>query len=178
MGVPSRKFCIFNESHVEMKDRFIRFLLCVVLIQSCSQDDFPEGADPNLFLGTWGLSSATLEGVDSMEMSDCTRNSRLLLYRFSEGNPTSNAEIYDYELDEMGECNLVLSLNQASWQSLATFTDEGAVTRATTLTYYGEEGDAVNLTLERDGDVLKVTGNAIINGNDTSFNRTYVKLEH
>lgn len=151
--------------------------LCVVLIQSCSNDDFPEGADPNLYLGTWALSGATLEGGDSMELNDCTRESRLLLYRFSEDNPTSNAEIYDYELDEMGECNVVLSINQASWNSLATFSSQGDGSYETVLSYLSEQGDTVNLTLEREGEFLKVNGNAIIEGSDISISRVYVKVE-
>ncbi len=155
----------------------LRLFLCMVLIQSCQQDDYLSAPDPNLFLGSWRLSSSDFEGVESMEISDCTKNSLLLLYRFSENNPTSNAELYDYALNEMGECVVVQSINQATWNTLRTFSNQGDESLETVLQYITEQGETVNLTLERVGEFLKVTGNTVINDSDTSISRTYIKLE-
>ena len=153
----------------------LRFFVCIVLIQSCNQDDLPT-TDPNLFLGSWKLSSIAFDGVESTEISDCTKNSLLVLYRFSENNPSANAELYDYALNEMEECVVVQSINQATWNTLTTFTNSGDTSRATVLSYTTEQEETVSLTLERVGEFLKITGNMPINGNDTAINRTYIKL--
>ena len=154
----------------------IGLLFCILLIQSCQQDDPPSAPDPNLFLGSWKLSSIAFDGVESSEISDCTKNSLLVLYRFSENNPSANAELYDYALNEMEECVVVQSINQATWNTLTTFTNSGDTSRATVLSYTTEQEETVSLTLERVVEFLKVTGNMPINGNDTAINRTYIKL--
>jgi hypothetical protein len=154
----------------------LRLLFCILLIQSCQQDDSPSAPDPNLFLGSWRLSSSVIDGVETTQISDCTKNSLLLLYRFSENNPSSNAELYDYALNEMEECVVVQSINQASWLTLTTYTNSGETSRATVLSYTTEQEETVDLKLERVGEFLKVTGNMVINGSDTSINRTYIKL--
>ncbi|MCE2613943.1 hypothetical protein LVD13_13275 [Flavobacteriaceae bacterium D16] len=154
----------------------IRLFVCIVLIQSCQQDDVPSTPDPNLFLGSWKLSSSTFDGAESMEINDCTKNSILLLYRFSEDNPSSNAELYDYALNETGECIVVQSIIQATWYSETTFTNTGNISQATVLRYITQQGETVNLTLERVGEFLTATGNATLNESDTTINRTYIKL--
>jgi len=132
----------------------------IFLIQSCNQDDSPT-TDPNLFLGSWKLSSEAFDGVESTEISDCTKNSLLVLYRFSENNPSANAELYDYALNEMGECVVVQSINQATWWTLTTYTDLGDSSRATVLSYTTEQEETVSMTLERVGEFLKVNGNMV-----------------
>lgn len=154
----------------------IRLFVCIVFIQSCQHDDVPSTSDPNLFLGSWKLSSSTFDGVESMEISDCARSSLLVLYRFSENNPFSNAEIYDYALNEMEECVIIQSINTATWNTETIITNTGISGQETVLRYVTGQGETVKLTLERVGEFLTVTGNAIINERNTSINRTYIKL--
>lgn len=171
------KFPIFNKKQLAMKNYpILRLFLSIVLLQSCQQDDYLDAPDPNLFLGSWKLSSSVIEGVDSMEMSDCTKNSLLLLYRFSENNSTSNAELYDYGLNDMGECIVMQSINQATWASLRSISNQGDETLETTLQYITEQGETVNLTLESEGELLKVSGNMVIEDSDITINRTYRRL--
>ncbi len=154
---------------------FLSLFVCIVLSQSCQNDDYPE-TDPNSFLGSWKLSSAVIDGVESTDISDCTKNSLIVLYRFSENNPTSNAELYDYALNEMGECVVSQSINEATWNSETTFTNAGNNSQATVLRFAANQGETVELTLERVGEFLKVTGNMSDNDGEININRTYIQL--
>ncbi len=141
---------------------------------SCSEDDIPNTADPNLFLGVWKLESSLRNNV-AQTLTDCDKESTLILFWFSQADPDYNAEIFRYEANESGDCVVAQQIINASWRPITEFDAEGGATSAVPLTY--TVGDTlVRLELSIENDILTLQGEMPIDGEMVSMVKTYRQL--
>lgn len=149
-------------------------VLFFMISVACENDDVST-PDPNLYLGTWQLVRSTIDN-EGIVMNECNENSKLILYWFSESDPTSNAQLYDYELDENGECTISENVNDASWAPALIFDASGNSTPSVDLKFLSKENDTVRLELARNKELLILSGQLTMNGKLVTIQREYRKL--
>ena len=142
---------------------------------SCTEDDVPDTADPNTFLGVWKLESSIVNET-AQTLTECDKESTLILYWFSEADPNYNAEIHTYQVNESGECGLVQQILNASWMPVTAFDSEGDSTRQVPLNYTMEDDTEIRLELGLENDFLTVRGEMSFDGEMVSITKTYRKL--
>ncbi|MEM1257337.1 MAG: hypothetical protein AAGC45_10455 [Bacteroidota bacterium] len=142
---------------------------------SCSEDDLPETEDPNLFMGVWKLESSVRNNV-AQTLTDCNKESTLILFWFSEADPNYNAEIHTYEVNASGECIVVQQIIDASWRPVTIFDAEGGATAEVPLSY--TIGDTlVSLELSIENNILTLQGEMPIDGEMVFILNTYRQLQ-
>ena len=153
---------------------FYVFILCFVFL-SCTEDDLPETQDPNLFMGVWKLESSMVN--DTAEtLSECDKENTLILFWFSEADPSYNAEIYTYQANESGECVVIEQILNASWAPSLTFTSDGDATAGVPLTYTLENNMTIILELGLENELLTLQGEMPVENEMVSISRSYRKL--
>ena len=153
---------------------FYLFIPCFVFL-SCVEDDLPETQDPNLFMGVWKLERSMVN--DTAEtLSECDKESTLILFWFSEADPFYNAEIYTYQANESGECVETQRILNASWVPSLTFTSDGNATAGVPLTYTLEDDMIIRLELGLEDELLTLQGEIPVENEMVSISRSYRKL--
>jgi len=151
----------------------IYLLLTLICTLSCNKDNV-ESPDANLFLGVWKLESTSIND-NSITLTDCEKESTLLLYWFSEFDPTYNADIYNYGTDDVGDCKVIQEVIDATWIPLVNFDDSNRRFPEVKLRYM-IENDTIALDMERQGELLTLKGQIRIDGEMANIYRTYRKL--
>ena len=151
--------------------KYLFLILAIGLVFSCSDDDRPQTEDPNLFVGVWKLESTVLNGSPQV-LTDCDKESSLILFLFSEADPVYNAEVYVYEANENDECVLVQEIIEATWLPVSTFDANGIATPEVPLSYVLED-TPVRLLLSVDNNLLTVEGEMPMNGEMMTISKTY-----
>ncbi|UJH67523.1 hypothetical protein [Allomuricauda sp. SCSIO 65647] len=157
-----------------------KLLYCLILtflmtLFACENNDDISSPDPNLFLGTWQLVSSTIDN-DNIVLDECSENSKLILYWFSEQDPVNNAQLYDYILDENEECVIIENINDASWAPALNIDASGNITPTVGLRFVSKEKDTVLLELDRKDELLTLSGQLSVGGESVSIRREYRKL--
>lgn len=148
-------------------------ILSFIGIISCDKESV-EAPDANLFLGGWKLESTSIN-ANSIILTDCEKESILLLYWFSKFDPFYNAEIYEFDVDDVGDCIITQEVIDASWVPLVNFDNSKKRIPEVKLKYI-IENDTIALDMEREGELLTLKGQIRIDGEMANIYRTYRKL--
>lgn len=157
------------------KLKHVYVLAAIGFFFSCTEDDVPDTADPNMFFGVWKLESSIVNGI-AQTLTECDKESTLILYWFSEADPNYNAEIHTYEVNESGECVVVQQILNASWRPVTIFNGEGDATPQVPLNYTTEDNTIISLELGVENEFLTVQGEMSFDGEMVSITKTYRQL--